>query len=174
MFQFSLYLRDDRRTLVGQSSVQLDQRRASSDFIQGILATGHTADSNDGYRAWKTKISLSLYFELVMCPTTGGAALRRRWRSTFGEAVHLSHCISGEVFERLTAEPAHFGLVMILKRLRSGHGGVGDHQAVNSQLRTERRNTQWACIVQINGVLILRVAPVSKRTQHILYLKNKK
>lgn len=92
MFQFSLDLRDDRRTLVGQSSVELDQWRTSTDFIQGVLATGHTADSNNGYRTCNTNIPLSLVCELAMWPAAGQCSVeehlwwgctslsRRRWR----------------------------------------------------------------------------------------------
>lgn len=65
MFQFSLDLCDDWRTLVGQSSVELDQWCASADLIQGVLATGHTADSNNGYRTWNTNSPLSFVFFYV-------------------------------------------------------------------------------------------------------------
>lgn len=98
MLQFSLDLCDDRRTLVGQGSVELDQGSASSDFIQGVLATGHTSDSNDGNRAWKTKISVTRCSGLVINDQEvqhyggGGAPLVRLYISL---TASVERCLSG-------------------------------------------------------------------------------
>lgn len=135
LLQLSFDPRHYRWTLIGQSGVKLNQRRTGTDFVHRILATRHTADSH--YWDFPYKIIQEWIFSVC---SIYNHKVRRGRRRTFGEAVHLSHSVGGEVFERLAAQTTNLRPLQVLKRLWPGHGGIRHHQTVHSQLKTHTKD----------------------------------
>lgn len=80
-------------------------------------------------------------------------------KGTFSESVHLSHSVGREVFERLATQPTNLRLLKVLKHRWPGHGGVRNHQTINSQLpihsRQDRSVTQPLCTVAKDPATIM-------------------